>query len=163
AATIPVIVLATVFRAEMMILGAALVVAWVVVVVNARQRPAARTHDAMDLRSQPFAGRWGFLLLVLASTVALGAVLDISLAARPSSLADGSSSQSHPLPPGAHRSGARWHCEPSARDVRGVHQQPAPRTAHGCCVEHGRGRRCAPPARGAAGPLRTRPSGDGGD
>jgi hypothetical protein len=86
AATVPVIVLATVFRTEMLVLGAALVVAWVVVGVNGRLRAAAGIHDATDLRGRPPAGRWGFPLLVLVSTVAIGAVLNTSLTARHRSL-----------------------------------------------------------------------------
>jgi hypothetical protein len=79
AATVPVLVLAAMFRTEMMVLGAALVVAWVVVFINDRRRAAAGAHDAIDRR---LSGRWGFLLLVLGSTVGLGIILNTAMTAR---------------------------------------------------------------------------------
>jgi hypothetical protein len=79
---VPVIVLACIFRIEVAVLGPALVVAWVVVGVNAMRRPAAATNDAGDGRLQPPSGRWLLILLSLGSTAAVAAVLNVFLIAR---------------------------------------------------------------------------------
>jgi len=82
AATVPVLLLASIFRIEVAILGAALVAAWVVVAVNGWRRPAAEANGAVDGRRRRPAGRWSLVLLSLGSTVALAAVLNLFLIAR---------------------------------------------------------------------------------
>lgn len=86
AATVPLILLASMFRIEVAALAPALVVAWVVVGVNARWRPAAEPNDAAHGQPPSRGGRWRLLLLSLVSTVAVCAFLNVLLIARHRSL-----------------------------------------------------------------------------
>jgi hypothetical protein len=79
AATVPLLLAASILRTEMAALGAAFAVAWVVVLIEV---PAADTSPATALRTWVFGGRWRLLLVTVVLTIALAALLDVMLTSR---------------------------------------------------------------------------------